>query len=208
MTRQRPGDSYVSDPANPVPYRQRPITYNGWPEWQMQDQRMASGRPDVLTYVSEVLEQDVTITGEPVVQLFAATTGTDADLIVKLIDVYPQEYEAEPYMSGFQFMAAGEVFRARYRSSFETPEPVTAGEVTRYEINLRSRNHTFRAGHQIMVQIQSTWFPLIDRNPQTFVDSIYEAVADDFQPATQSIYRSTSAPSHIVLPVRTALRGN
>ena len=194
-------DDYVSDPDNPVPYRHRPITYDGWPEWQLEDQRLADGRPDVLTYVSEPLEEDLTFTGEPIAHLFAATTGSDSDWIVKLIDVYPQIYEPEPHMSGFQFMVAGEVFRARYRNSYETPEPVTPGKVTAYEISLRSRNHTFKAGHRIMVQVQSTWFPLIDRNPQTYVDNIYEALAEDFQTATQSVYRSRRFPSHIRLPV-------
>ncbi len=195
-------DRYISDPDNPVPFRKRPIGYDGWPEWQAEDQRLAHGRPDVLTYTSQVLEEDLTITGEPIANLFAATTGTDSDWIVKLIDVYPQRYEPEPAMSGFQFLAAAEVFRGRYRTSFESPEPLAAGQVLPYEVNLRSRNHTFKAGHQIMVQIQSTWFPLIDRNPQTFVDSIYEAVAEDFETATQSVYRSTEFPSHLSLPVR------
>ncbi len=196
-------DDYVSDPDKPVPYRHRPITYNGWPEWQLEDQRLADGRTDVLSYMSEPLEEDLTFAGEPIAHLFAATTGSDSDWIVKLIDVYPQTYEPEPYMSGFQFMVAGEVFRARYRNSYETPEPVIPGKVTAYEISLRSRNHTFKAGHRIMVQVQSTWFPLIDRNPQTYVDNIYEATEEDFQTATQSVYRSRAFPSHISLPVST-----
>ncbi len=196
-------DNYISDPANPVPYRVRPITYDGWAEWQLEDQRLADGRPDVLSYVSDPLQEDVTFTGEPVAMLYAATSGSDSDWIVKLIDVYPEQYEPEPYMGGFKFMIAGEVFRARYRNSFAVPEPVTPGAVTRYEINLRSRNHTFKAGHRIMVQVQSTWFPLIDRNPQRYVESIYEAVEGDFQKATQSIYRSGEFASHIRLPVNT-----
>jgi len=194
-------DDYISDPANPVPYRPRPIRTAGWPEWQLNDQRLADGRPDVLTYLSEPLEEDLTFTGEPVANLFAATSGSDSDWVVKLIDVYPQAYGPEPYMSGFQFMVAGEVFRGRYRNSFETPEPITPGEPARYEINLRSRNHTFKAGHSIMVQVQSSWFPMIDRNPQTYVDNIYEASESDFRIATQSVYRSRDLASHISLPV-------
>ena len=163
---------------------------------------MADGRTDVLSYTSEPLEEDLTFAGEPIAHLFAATTGSDSDWIVKLIDVYPQTYEPEPYMSGFQFMVAGEVFRARYRNSYETPEPVIPGKVTAYEISLRSRNHTFKAGHRIMVQVQSTWFPLIDRNPQTYVDNIYEATEKDFQTATQSAYRSRASP--LILVCRSA----
>jgi putative CocE/NonD family hydrolase len=194
-------DVYVSDPAKPVPYRHRPIRTDGWPEWQLEDQRLADGRPDVLTYRSEPLTEDLTITGEPMANLFAATTGSDSDWIVKLIDVYPEEYGPEPYMGGFQFLVAGEVFRGRYRNSFERPEPVTPGQPTPYVFSLRSRNHTFKAGHSIMVQIQSTWFPLIDRNPQTYVDNIYEATAEDFQKATQSVFRSRDLPSNVSLPV-------
>lgn len=195
-------DDYISDPANPVPYRHRPIRHsNGWSEWQLEDQRLADGRPDVLTYISKVLEADLTITGEPIAHLFAATSGSDSDWVVKLIDVYPEQYEPEPYMGGFQFMVAGEIFRGRYGNSFEQPEAIVTGKVTPYEINLRSRNHTFKAGHRIMVQVQSSWFPLIDRNPQTYVDSIYDAVEEDFQVATQSAYRTPGFPSHSSLPI-------
>ncbi|MEQ8836909.1 MAG: CocE/NonD family hydrolase, partial [Lacipirellulaceae bacterium] len=197
-------DDYISDPANPVPYRNRPIKYAGWAEWQLEDQRLANGRPDVLTYISEDLTGDITITGDPVAHLFAATTGTAADWVVKLIDVYPQEYEAEPYMGGFQFMVAGEVFRARYRNSFWEPEPLIEGEITPYEISLRDRHHTFRKGHRIMVQVQSTWFPLIDRNPQSYVDNIYKAEEGDFISTTHSVFRNETFPSHISLPVDTS----
>src|SRR5262249_34720700 len=137
---------------------------------------------------TDVLQSDVTVTGDPVAHLFAATTGSDSDWVVKLIDVYPDPFVENAGMSGFQFMVAEEVFRARYRSSYEHPQAVEPGKVTPYVINLRSRNHTFKAGHRIMVQIQSSWFPLIDRNPQTFVPSIYQAVQTDFHKATQSIY--------------------
>jgi hypothetical protein len=193
-------DEYVSDPAKPVPYTPRPITQSGWPEWQLADQRFVDGRPDVLTYQTQVLKEDLTITGEPVVHLFAATTGSDSDWVVKLIDVYPDVGEPAN-LGGYEFMLAEEVFRARYRNSFEEPEAVTPGQVTPYTFSLRSRDHTFRAGHRIMVQIQSTWFPLIDRNPQTYVPNIYEAVQSDFRAATQSIYRSSTNASYVSLPV-------
>ncbi len=193
-------DQYVSDPSKPVPYVPRPITGAVWQEWQLADQRFVDGRPDVLTYQTEVLKEDLTVTGEPVAHLFAATTGSDSDWVVKLIDVYPEV--AEPAnLGGYEFMLAGEVFRARYRNSFEKPGAVTPGEVMPYTFSLRSRDHTFKAGHRIMVQIQSTWFPLIDRNPQTYVPNIYEAVQGDFRTAAQSIYRSSAAASHVSLPV-------
>ena len=196
-------DEYISDPAKPVPYYPRPITDNGWPEWQLADQRFVDGRPDVLTYQTQPLKEDLTITGEPVAHLFAATTGSDSDWVVKLIDVYPDTVQPEN-MGGFEFMVAQEVFRARYRNSFEKPQAVTPGEVTPYTIGLRSRDHTFKAGHRVMVQIQSSLFPVIDRNPQTFVPNIYQAVQGDFRAATQSIYRSSARASYIGLPVNTA----
>src|SRR6185437_1017978 len=146
-------DQYVSDPGKPVPYVPRPISLNGWAEWQMADQRFVDGRPDVLTYQTDALKQDLTITGEPIAHLFAATTGSDSDWVVKLIDVYPDHTEPAN-LGGFEFMLAEEVFRARYRNSFEKPEAVTPGKVTPYVFSLRSRDHTFKAGHRIMVQIQ------------------------------------------------------
>jgi uncharacterized protein len=195
-------DQYVSDPSKPVPFVPRPITRNGWPEWQLYDQRFVDGRPDVLTYETEVLKQDVTISGEPIIHLFGATTGSDSDWVVKLIDVYPEQTQPEN-MGGFEFMLAEEVFRARYRNSFEKPEPVVPGQITPYSFSLRSRDHTFKAGHRIMVQVQSSWFPLIDRNPQTYVPNIYEATQSDFRSATQSIYRSGPQASYLALPVNT-----
>jgi putative CocE/NonD family hydrolase len=193
-------DDYESDPRKPVPYVPRPITTNGWSEWQLNDQRFVDGRPDVLTYQTSPLKQDVTISGELTAHLFASTTGSDADWIVKLIDVYPDTTEPQ-LMGGFEFMLAEEVFRARYRNSFEKPQPIIPGKITLYAFSLRSRDHTFKAGHRIMVQIQSTWFPLIDRNPQTYVKNIYEATEHDFRSATQSIYRSRQFASRITLPV-------
>ena len=196
-------DSYVSDPAHPVPYRHRPIRGGiGWPQWQLEDQRLAHLRPDVLTWVSDTLTEDLTVTGDVIAKLFASTTGTDADWVVKLIDVFPEPYPSRPEMGGYQMMVAGEVFRARFRKSYRVPEPVKANEVTPYTIHLRDRNHRFLKGHRMMVQVQSTWFPLIDRNPQKFVPNIFEAKAEDFQVATQKIFRSREAPSHLILPVR------
>jgi uncharacterized protein len=201
-------DSYVSDPAHPVPYRPRPIepTYDprgtGWYTWLVGDQRFADERPDVASWETGPLEQDVTVTGKITARLFASTTGTDSDWIVKLIDVYPEDDPVEPAMGGYQLMIANEVFRGRYRKSFEKPEPLAAGEVNEYVIDLHAADHRFLKGHRIMVQVQSTWFPLIDRNPQTYVDNIFLAKPEDYKPAAQTVYRSTAHPSRIVLPVR------
>jgi hypothetical protein len=196
-------DRYVSDPAAPVPYRHRPIRGGiGWAQWQLEDQRIAHGRPDVLSWESEPLLEDLTVTGDVVAQLFASTTGTDSDWIVKLIDVYPEHYAPDPETGGYQMMVAGEVFRARYRNDYRKPAALVPNQVTHYSINLRDRNHRFLKGHRLMVQVQSTWFPLIDRNPQRFVPNIFLAKASDFQAATQKVYRSAQFPSHLVLPVR------
>ncbi len=203
-------DSYVSDPARPVPYRQRPITplYGGpvastWPIWQVDDQRHSHLRPDVLSFETEPLTEPVTLSGDVMAKLFASTTGTDADWIVKLIDVYPNDYPADPKMGGYQLMIAGDVFRARFRASFERPAPVVANQVTPYTIDLHGADYTFLKGHRIMVQVQSTWFPLIDRNPQKFVPNIYRAKDTDFSPATQRIFRSGRYPSHLDVSVVT-----
>jgi putative CocE/NonD family hydrolase len=201
-------DSYVSDPARPVPYRPRPIeaTYDprgsGWGAWLVGDQRFAHLRPDVLSWETEPLAEDVTITGKIEARLHASTTGTDSDWIVKLIDVYPEDYPAEPTMAGYQLMIASEVFRGRFRSSFEKPEALVPGKVTEFTIDLHAADHRFLKGHKIMVQVQSTWFPLIDRNPQTFVENIFLAKASDYRAATQRVYRSRTHPSRILLPVR------
>ena len=199
-------DSYVSDPAHPVPYRTRPIeqTYgpgSRWFTWLTEDQRFVHNRPDVLSWETEVLQEDVTVTGQLWAKLFAATTGSDADWVVKLIDVYPAEYPKDRKMGGYQFMVANDVFRGRYRKSFEHPEPMTPNKVESYTIDLHSINHVFKKGHRIMVQVQSTWFPIIDRNPQKYVPNIFEAKESDFQKATHSIHRSAQYPSHIELPV-------
>ena len=199
-------DSYVSDPAHPVPYRNRPIeeTYgpgSRWYTWLTEDQRFVQNRPDVLSWETDTLQEDLTVTGSLAAKLFAATNGSDADWVVKLIDVYPQQYPQEPKMAGYQFMIANDVFRGRFRKSFEKPEPITPGKVEEYTIDLHTQDHVFRKGHKIMVQVQSSWFPIIDRNPQTFVPNIFEATEADFKTATQQIYRSPEAPSHIELSV-------
>lgn len=198
-------DSYVSDPAKPVPYRPRPIEIqSGWSTWLVEDQRFVDHRPDVLTWVSEPLTHDIIVAGKIVANLFASTTGTDSDWIVKLIDVYPEKYAADPKMGGFQLMIAGDVFRGRYRKSFEKPEPIPANTVQQYQIGFPANDHVFRAGHRIMVQVQSTWFPVIDRNPQKFVPNIFLARESD--PATQRVFRSGNHASHIALPVIQAQR--
>lgn len=196
-------DSYVSNPANPVPYRPRPIQVRtGWSTWLVEDQRFVAGRPDVLTWESDTLTEDITTSGRIVAQIHASTSGTDSDWIVKVIDVYPEKYDADPSMSGFQLMIAGEVFRARYAKSPEKPEGLTADKIYHYSIPFVANDHTFKKGHRIMVQIQSTWFPVIDRNPQTFVPNIFLAEEADFKPATQKVFRSAPHASYISFPVR------
>ncbi len=198
-------EAYDSDPAHPVPYRHRPIdpTYQGtgWYAWLTEDQRFVHERPDVLSYETAPLEQDVTIAGDIVAHLFAATTGTDADWIVKLIDVYPEDYAADRQLAGYQLMVASEVLRGRFRNSFEKPEPIEANAINEYKVGLHWRSHSFRKGHKIMVQVQSTWFPVIDRNPQKFVPNIFEAKDGDYQKATQRIYHTPKNPSHVSLPI-------
>ena len=200
-------DSYNSDPANPVPYRPRPIKLrSGWTTWLVEDQRFVDHRPDVLTWVSESLTEDVVVSGRIVANLFASTTGTDSDWIVKLIDVYPQKYEADPEMGGFQLMIAGDVFRGRYLKSIETPQPIPANSIQHYKIAFPANDHAFKKGHRIMVQVQSTWFPVIDRNPQRFMPNIFLAKESDFQPATQRVFRSGRNASYIAVPVETPPR--
>ena len=212
---------YVSDPANPVPYRQRPIspTYPGgeWPDWESADQRFADHRPDVLTFTSEPLRTDLTVAGEVSAELFAATSGTDSDFVVKLIDVFPEVAQATGAenaltqgpkpgdharaANGYQMPIAMEVRRGRYLNSFERPAPLTRNKAVRWQVPLRDRDHVFRAGHRIMVQVQSSWFPIIDRNPQTFVPNAFAAKASDYVAARQRVYTSATMPSHIVLPL-------
>lgn len=195
-------DAYVSDPAKPVPYRPRPIDVrSGWTTWLVEDQRFVDHRPDVLTWVTDPLEDDVVVSGKIAANLYASTTGTDSDWIVKLIDVYPEKYQPDPKMSGYQLMIAGDVLRGRYRNSFEKPEPIVPNSVNRYEISFPANDHAFLKGHRIMVQVQSTWFPVIDRNPQQFVRNIFLAKESDFQRATQKVYRSGKQASYIAMPV-------
>jgi hypothetical protein len=216
---RQPYREYVSDPANPVPYRQRPIspTYpaGDWRTWEVADQRFVDHRPDVLSFVSEPLDHDLTISGPLVADLFASTSGTDSDFVVKLIDVYPQDAQKNAWnpeegpkpgqyaqsLNGYELPIAMEVRRGRYLRSYETPEALNPNKPTLWNVSLRDHDHVFLKGHRIMVQIQSTWFPVIDRNPQKFVPSIYKATAADFVPATQRIYCSPDLPSHLVLPV-------
>jgi putative CocE/NonD family hydrolase len=197
-------DEYVSDPANPVPYRPRPIEPgmgNPWRVWQTEDQRFVDHRPDVLSYATEPLADDITVSGKIISNIFASTSGTDSDWIVKLIDVYPENYQPEPDMSGYQLMIAGDVLRGRYRNSFEKPEPIPANSVQEYKISYPANDHTFKKGHRIMIQIQSTWFPVIDRNPQKFVPNIFQAKETDFQKATERIFHSDGKASFVALPV-------
>jgi len=200
-------DTFVSDPAHPVPYRQRPIqpTYfpggSKWSTWLVEDQRFVDDRADVLSWESKPLEKDMTIAGEVVAKLFASTTGTDADWVVKLIDVYPEHHPTNWNLAGYQLMVSNEVFRGRYRKGFETPTPIPAGVVQPYTFSLHTQNYTFKAGHRVMVQVQSTWFPIIDRNPQTFTKSIFDAEERDFVKATHRVYRSARYPSRVEVPV-------
>ena len=200
-------DSYVSDPSNPVPYRKRPIeaTYDpkgsGWRQWLVQDQRFLADRKDVLHWQTDVLTEDVTVTGDIIAHLFAATSGTDSDWVVKLIDVYPDSYPDDEKMAGYQLMVAEEILRGRYRTSWEKPSAMTPNKAAEYTIDLRGNDFAFRKGHRIMVQVQSTWFPLYDRNPRTFVPNIFVAKESDFKAATQRIYRSSKYPSHISVSV-------
>jgi putative CocE/NonD family hydrolase len=197
-------DTYVSDPAHPVPYRHRPVdmTYpedhpGSWYTWLVEDQRFVDERPDVLTWQTEDLAEDVTLAGQVTAKLFASTSGSDSDWIVKLIDVYPQKYPEDWRLSGYELMISDEIFRGRYRNSYEKPEPLKPGEVTPFTIDLHTADHVFKKGHRIMVQIQSTWFPVYDRNPQKFVPNIFEAKESDYQKATQHIYRSKRFPSSV-----------
>lgn len=192
--------SYVADPANPIPYRHRPIqpTYgkgSKWRTWLAEDQRFVSSRKDLKNFETPVLDHDVTITGDVTADLFAATTGSDADWVVKLIDVYPDD--APPPMAGYQLMIAEEIFRGRYRTSFEKPEAITPGKVEEYTWSLHGADHTFLKGHRIMVEVQSSWFPLYDRNPQTFVPNIMTAPASAYKAQTISIYGTAKYPSHL-----------
>ena len=200
-------DEFVSDPARPVPFRVRPTRSTGydtrdrWADWLADDQRQMSTRTDVLTYTTDVLTAPVKITGEPIVHLVASTSGTDADWVVKLIDVYPDEVPVEPALGGFQFPVGMEIFRGRYRQSFETPAPITPNAPLAYQFGLPTANHVFLPGHRIMVQVQSSWFPLYDRNPQTFVPNVMLAKPADYRRATERVYHAPGQASYVELPI-------
>ena len=199
-------DEYVSDPAKPVPYRARPnlesgAEGSGWGEWLVDDQRHAATRPDVLVWTSEPLEKPLRLAGAPFAELFASTSGTDSDWVVKVIDVWPDEVPAHPALGGYQQLLAADIFRGRYREDFAVPRALKPNAPLAYRIRLPNASHTFLRGHRIMVQVQSTWFPLYDRNPQTFVPNIFFAKSAEFVKATQRVFRDAAHPSAIELPV-------
>ena len=202
-----PFEEYVSDPAKPVPFRARPIQPVGytevltWPQWLVDDQREASGRPDVEVFVSEVLKAPVKISGQPVANLIASTSGTDSDWVVKVIDVYPDEVAGQPAMGGYELMVSADIFRGRYREGFETAKPIAADKPLLYRFELPTANHVFLPGHRMMVQVQSSWFPLYDRNPQTFVPNIFWAKPADYRKAVQRIYHEPAHASFVELPL-------
>jgi putative CocE/NonD family hydrolase len=198
---------YVSDPAKPVPFRARPsepVGYdNGlsWSRWLVDDQREASGRPDVVVFVGDALREPLKISGEPMVNLMASTSGTDSDWVVKVIDRYPDEVAGDAALGGYQLMISADIFRGRYRESLENPKAIAAGQPLLYRFALPTANHVFLPGHRMMVQVQSSWFPLYDRNPQTFVPNIFWAKPEDYKKAAQRIYHAAGQASFIVLPV-------
>ena len=203
--------AYVSDPAKPVPYRVRPVLamYDGestWRNWLVDDQRPFADRPDVLVFVTEPLAESVRISGPVTATLFASTTGTDSDWVVKLIDVFPPEVRANPVLGGYQLMVSADILRGRYRESLQVPTAAVPGQVVPYKVRMPEANHTFLPGHRIMVQVQSSWFPLYDRNPQTFVDNIAMAKPGDFRAATQQVWFTPTQASFVELPVVAAAR--
>jgi len=203
-------DSYVSDPADPVPYRARPIlpTYGDgstWSRWLVDDQRFLRGRKDVLSWKTEPLANDVVVAGAIAAHLFASTTGSDGDWIVKLIDVYPEPNQRDPSLSGYELMVANDVLRGRFRRGFARSERTVPNQVAEYVVDLHTQDYKFLKGHRIMVQVQSTWFPLIDRNPQTFVPNIFDAKDSDFKAATVSIFHSPKFASYVMLPVESGV---
>lgn len=206
-TGDTPFDEYVSDPAKPVPFRARPVQPMGyaqgqtWSRWLVDDQREASGRPDVLAFVSDALKAPLKIAGEPVANLIASTSGSDSDWVVKLIDVYPDEVAGDAEMGGYQLMVSADILRGRYRESFETAKPIAPDQALAYRFALPTANHVFLSGHRIMVQVQSSWFPLYDRNPQTFVPNIFWAKPRDYAKATQRVFHEPDRMSFVELPV-------
>jgi hypothetical protein len=201
-------EEYVSDPAKPVPFRARPIRPVGaadgtWRQWLVDDQREASGRPDVVSFVSDVLTAPVKVSGQPVANLVASTSGTDSDWVVKVIDLYPDEVAGQPALGGYQLMVSADIFRGRYRESLEEARPLAPDQPLLYRFALPTANHVFLAGHRIMVQVQSSWFPLYDRNPQTFVPSIFWARPGDYRKAVQRVHHAPGQASFVELPLVT-----
>jgi hypothetical protein len=198
--------NYISDPSKPVPYRTLPIeaTYSygsRWDSWHVEDQRFVTTRPDVVSFVGDTLIENFTVTGNITAHIFASTSASDLDLVVKLIDVYPDFDSNDRLMSGYELPVAMEVFRGRFRKSFSNPEPLLADKPEEFIIDLHQINHTFLKGHRLMIQVQSTWFPIIDRNPQKYVPNIFEAKDNDFIKATHKIYCNSQYSSYIELPV-------
>ena len=197
-------DEYVSDPAKPVPYRPRPV-FSGdgdaWKRWLVEDQRFVDGRPDVLTYVTEQLTKPLRLSGAPEVHLYTSTSGSDSDWVVKLIDVYPDSVPSQPAMGGYELPISLDIFRGRYRTSFEHAEAITPDQPLLYRFGLPTVNHVFLPGHRVMVQVQSSLFPLYDRNPQTFVPNIFDAKPEDYQKATQRVWHVPGNASFISLPI-------
>ena len=202
-TTNEPADVFVSDPAHPVPYRPRPVEWeydprgSRWTRWRTEDQRFVEGRPDVLTWQTARLDRDMTVAGDVTARLFASTTGSDADWVVKLIDVYPDSVADRPAMGGYELMVSSEITRGRYRASREHPAALTPNAMLAYTVDLHQQAYTFKAGHRMMVQVQSTWFPLYDRNPQTFVPNIFHARAEDYQAQTHRVAHTPATPSHV-----------
>jgi putative CocE/NonD family hydrolase len=199
-------DEYVSDPAKPVPYRPRPTLDtgapdSGWGEWLVDDQRNAGSRTDVLVYQTEPLKEPLRVAGQPFAQVFASTSGTDSDWVVKIIDVWPDEVPDRPNLGGYQQMLSADIFRGRFRADLAKPQALTPNKAVPYRIRLPNASHTFLPGHRVMVQIQSSWFPLYDRNPQTFVPNIMVAKPENYVKATQRIWRAPDTASSIELPV-------
>ena len=199
-------DEYISDPAKPVPYRQRPTipsyaSESTWGEWLVDDQRHAASRTDVLVWTTEPLKESMRVAGEPVARLFASTSGSDSDWVVKIIDVWPDEVPENPKLGGYQQMLSADIFRGRYREDLAVAKPLVPGKVLEYRIPLPQVSHTFLPGHRIMVQLQSSWFPLYDRNPQTFVPNIMFAPPESYRKATQRVWRTAEFPTAIELPI-------
>jgi len=204
-------DEYVSDPAKPVPYQPRPVRFSdtdAWRRWLVADQRAVEDRPDVLSYVTPLLTDPVRLSGAPVVHLVASTSGSDSDWVVKLIDMYPDEVPSQPEMGGYELGIAMDIFRGRYRQSFEHPLAIVPGQPTPYTFALPTVNHIFKPGHRIMVQVQSTWFPLYDRNPQTFVTNIFFAKPSDYVKVIERVYHAPGESSYIDLPVVSSTANN